>query len=62
MEHDVDGDTNCNWSNRNNSQKLNKAEGKIGNRRTSGDPHIVKIGQNTVKSSGDLWRLSLEFE
>ena len=57
MEHENDGDTNCNWCPRNDPQRLGKRVGRVGNRRTNRDhPNysIVKIGQNTEKSPGDL--------
>ncbi len=43
------------------TKKLDIGTGGLGNKRTSGDhPNhsIIKIGQNTEKSSGDLRRLA----
>ena len=60
MEHESDGDTNCNWCTWNNPQKIGKEVGRLGNKRTNGDnPNfsIVEIGQNTEKRPGDLRRL-----
>ena len=60
MEHEGDGNTNCNWCARNNPQRIGKGIGRIGNKRTSRDhPNysIIKIGQNIEKSPGDLRRL-----
>ena len=60
VEHKSDGDTNCKrcswWS----LQKICTGTGGFENKRTSRDhPNnsIVKIGQNTEKSPGDLKRL-----
>ena len=44
------------------TKKLDIGTGGLGNKRTSGDhPNhsIIKIGQNTEKSSGDLRRLAV---
>ena len=57
MEHESDGDTNCNWSIGNNPQGIGKGTRRPGNKRTSRDhPNysIFKIGQNTEMSPGDL--------
>ena len=57
MEHEGNTDIKCNWCVWNDPQRLGKRVGKIGNRRTSRDhPNysILKIGQNTDKSPGDL--------
>ena len=62
MEHEGDGDTNCNWCIRNNPQRLGNGTGKLGNKRTSGDHpdyNIIKAGQNTEKSSGNLRKLAV---
>ena len=62
MKHKGDGDTSCNWSTRNNTQRIGKGAGKLRKRRTSGDHldySIVKIGQNTEKSPGDLRRFAV---
>ena len=59
VEHEGDGDTNCNWRTWNSLPKLGKEAGRDGNQRTDRD-HLnystVEIGQNTVKSPGDLKR------
>ena len=52
MEHESDGYTSC--------KGLVKITYGLGSKRTNGDLSnygIAEIGQNTVKSSGDLWRL-----
>ena len=57
MEHEGDGDTNCIWCTWNNPQRLVKGAERLGNKRTSGDNSdysIIKIGQNTEKSPGNL--------
>ena len=57
-----DGSTNCNWCTCNNPQGIGKDIGKLGNERTSGDQpdyRIIKIGQNTKKSLGDLRRIAV---
>ena len=57
MEHEDDGDIYCNWWAQNNSQRLDKETGRVGNQRTSLDlPNfcIIDIGQNTEKSPGNL--------
>ena len=62
MEHEGDGDTNCNWCTWNNPQRIGKGTGRLGNNRTSGDHQdysIIKIGQNTEKSPEDLRRLAV---
>ena len=56
MEHEGDRDTNCNWCAQNNSQTLDKGTERLRNQRTSSDcsdNSIIKIGQNTEKSTGD---------
>ena len=42
-------------------QMIDKGAGGIGNKNTSGDPskYIVKIGQNSEMSPGDLRRLAV---
>ena len=60
MEHESDGDTNCNWRTWYSHQRIDCETGGLGNKRTSGDPpndNIIKIGPNTEKSPGDLRRL-----
>ena len=62
IEHKSDGGTNCNWCAQYSHQNINKGTGERGNKRTSGDhPNdiVIKIGQNTKKSSGDLRRLDI---
>ena len=62
MEHEDDGDTNCNWSARYSHQKIGTGTGGLGNKRTSGDHlnyTIVEISQNTKESPGDLRRLAV---
>ena len=60
---EYDGDTNCGWCAWNNSQKIAKERGRLGNKKTSRDHQeysITKIGQNTEnteKSPEDLKRL-----
>ena len=60
MEHESDGDTNCNWRVRYCHQRIGSGTDGLGNKRTSGHhPNfsIVEIGENSKKSSGDLRRL-----
>ncbi len=55
MEHEGNGDTN--WCDRNNPQRLSNQPGRPRNQRTSGDHSgysIIKIGQDTEESPGDL--------
>ncbi len=62
MEHECDGDTNCNLCTWNNPQKLGKETGSRRNQRISGDhPNDSIVGncQNTKKSPGDLRRLAV---
>ena len=68
MEYEGDSDTNCNWCAWNNSQRVSKETGKLGNERKSGvnpDYSIIKIGQNIEKSPGNLrivwvlWHINL---
>ena len=57
MEHEGEGDTNCNWCTWKDPQRFNKGAGRVENQRMSQDhPNysIVKIGHNTEKSLGDL--------
>ena len=58
MDHESDGDTNCGWYTWNNLQRT----GRLENKRTSRDHPdyiIIKIGQNTEKSPGDLRKLAV---
>ena len=53
MEHESDGDTNCNWCARYSHQRISTGNGGLGNERTSGElpnSNIDEISQNTVKS------------
>ena len=62
MEHESNGDTNCNWCTLNNHQKFRRKARGVGNWRTSldyTDCNIVEVGQNTEKSSGDLRKLAV---
>ena len=62
MEHESDGDTNCNWRTRYSHQRIGTGTGGLGNKTTSGDHFnysIVEIGQNYKKSPGDLRRLAV---
>ena len=57
MEHESDSDTNYNWCALNYNQKFGKGTGGFRNQRTSVDNPdfgIIKIGQNTEKSPGNL--------
>ena len=59
MEHEGDGDTNCNWCTWNYPQRIDKETGGLRNQRTStyySEYSIIKIGPNTEKISGDLRR------
>ena len=62
MEYESDDYTNCNWCSWYNHQRIGTWTGRLGNGRTSRDhPNygIVKIGQNTEKSPGDIRRLTV---
>ena len=61
MEHESDGDTNCNWHTRYSHQSIDKKSGGHGNKRASGDhpKDNSKIGLNTEKGPGDFWRLAV---
>ena len=62
MERESDGDTNCSRSAQYNHQMIDNGTEGLGNKRTSVDyPNdcIIKIGQNTKKSLGNLRRLTL---
>ena len=62
MEHEENGDTNCNWYAQKNSQSVGKGAEGLENQRTSGDHpdySIIKIGQNTEKSPEDLRKLAV---
>ena len=62
MEHESDGDTNCNWCTRYTYQRIGVRTRGLGNKRTGGDHSIysiVKIGQDTKKSPGNLRGLAI---
>ena len=62
MEHESDGDTDCNWCTCYSHQRIGSITGGLENKRMSKDHYIysiVEIGQNTEKSSGDLRRLTV---
>ena len=62
MEHESDGDTNCNRYAQYNYQRIGKGTGRVGNKNTSGgnlSDSTVKISQNIEKSPGDLRRLAV---
>ena len=62
MEHENDGDTNCNWCALYSDQRIGIRTGGLGNKKTSGgyqNYNIVDIGHNTKKSSGDLRRFAV---
>ena len=62
MEHEGDSDTNCDCWAWGNLQKSDKGTGRLGNKRISGDhpdDTIIKIGQITEKSPGDMSRLAV---
>ena len=55
---DSDGDTNCCYYTWNDLRKFGKGAGRFRNRSTNHlNYSIVKIGQNTEESPGDLRRL-----
>ena len=59
MEHEGDGDTDCDWCTWNSLQKIGIGTGRLGNKRTSWDCpdySIIKISQ---KSPGELRRLAV---
>ena len=43
MEHESDGDTNCNWCTQNNPQRFGKGTGGLRNKKTSRDHPIYNI-------------------
>ena len=61
-EHEIDDGTNCRWRSRNNPQRLDKGNRRLGNKRTRGD-HLdnrtAKISQNTEKSPEDFRTLDV---
>ena len=57
VKHESDVCTNCNYCFSYGHEKIDSRTGGLGNKRTNDDhPNysIIKIGQNTEKSSGDL--------
>ena len=61
MEHESDGDTNCNWCTRFGHQGLVQALEDLeirGPEETPLNYRIVEIGQNTKKSPRDLRRVA----
>ena len=62
MEHEGDGDTNCNLWAQNYSEKFDKKVWSVGKWRMSRDQtnyNITEISQNSEKSPGDLLSLKL---
>ena len=62
MEHESDGDTNCNWGTRYSHQRIGTGTGRLEKKRKIRDhPNysIVEINQNTKESPGDLKRLAV---
>ena len=62
MEHQSDGDANCNRNDRYSHQSIRKRPGRNGHKNTRGDNRnysIIKICQNTMKCPGDLRRLTV---
>ena len=62
MENEGDDDTDCNCCTWNETQRLGKWTGKLGNQMSNRDNSnysIIKIGYNTEKDPGDLRRLTV---
>ena len=62
MEHEGDGDTNCDWRTWYSHQRIDTETARLENKRTSEDYinySIVEIGQNTEKSPGHMRRLAI---
>ena len=60
MEHESDGDTNCNQRARYSHRRIGTETGGLRNKRTSGEhPNYstTEMSQNTEKSRGDLLSL-----
>ena len=56
MKHESNGDTDSNYSTWDNSQRITKGSGGLGNNRTNGDIQttaLLRIDQNTEKSPRD---------
>ena len=62
MEHESDGDTNCNWGAWHSHLRIGTGTRGLGNKRTIADHpnyRIIKIGENSVKSPGNLKRFAV---
>ena len=62
MEQESDGNTDCKSRTRYSHQRFSTGTGGLGNKRTRGhhsNDSIIEIGQNTVKSPGNLRNLTL---
>ena len=68
MEHEGDGVTSCNWCTWNDSLKLSKRAGGVGNRRTSRDHSFTallrsaRILRSILDTRGDLLSLRLQWK
>ena len=58
MEHESDGDTNCNWRARYGHQTIGTGTVGLGNKIVSGDHPNYSIDQNTKKPPEDSRRLA----
>ena len=59
MKHESDGDTSCNSCAQINPERFSKGTRRLWNQKIGSDipdNNIIKIGQNTEKSSGDFRR------
>ena len=62
MEHERDGDTDCNRGVRYSHQRIGTETGRTGNKDTSGNhpnDSIIEIGLNTEKSPGHMRKLAV---
>ena len=62
MEHESNGDTNCNRRPRFSDQRIGRWTGELGNKRTNGyqpNDNIIKIGPNTENSPEDLRKIAV---
>ena len=62
MEHEGDGDTNCNWCTWNNPQRIYKRTGRLKKRRKNSDYqdyYIIMVGQNIENSPGKFRSLAV---
>ena len=50
MEHESDGDINCNWCTRNDNERHNKMAREVRNRRTSGEKNYSFISRLMLKT------------